>query len=274
MRRSPLIIPSSQADQWVDGASFFNISLVEDGALGSPRLFQILESDNKTVVWEERLAHNSCLKVDSVTNATYKHAVPPRAKGEPDDKRWSIVCRNLASSIRKDPTNVKSAKYKVTSPAKLAEWKFPKDFDFPWAIDSPWVITWKDGSTEHLVDSINIRECRFERSRLKNEAYDARSLDLLDTMFEWAEREENKVALPESSKRDHRHKVERAGRIYGAKKSRSLDELRVVFAWDESKGGSAKLSTQQKTKHERDLDEAATGDAAAAAMEESDGEGE
>ena len=161
----------------------------------------------QTVVWQERLAHNSCLKVDSVTNATYKHAVPPRPKGETDCKRWSMVCRNLASSIRKDPTKVQSAGYKVTSSAKLVEWGFPEGFDFPWATDSQWVITWKDGTTEHLVESINIRECRFERSRRKNEAYDARSLEQLEDMFKWAEDEDNGVPLGETSKKYHRTKL-------------------------------------------------------------------
>ena len=206
-----------QNDQWADGASFFNISLVDGGADGSPRRFQILRPNVVNgkvdkiwpVAWEEALAHNSCLAVDSDTNNYYKHAVPPRdLKQEAPGTRWSIVCRHLVSSIRKDPEDVRTFDYKVTNVETLQRWKFTKEFAdaFPFAKDSEWVITWKGGRTQHLTELINERECKFRRSQLKNEAHAKRSFELLEDMFTWAE--DNGVGFTWSSQKYHREKLQ------------------------------------------------------------------
>ena len=163
---------------------------MEGGAAGTPRTFQLVTANKKDrqVVWESKLAHNSCLKVDAHTNRTLKHAVPPRAKGEPHCKRWSLVCHNVVSSIRQstDPKDVRSANYLVTSPKALQDWGYPSDFAFPFAESCSSIITWKDGTSQHLCDLIDMREKTFYRSQLKNEAIANLDAAQLDKVFEWA----------------------------------------------------------------------------------------
>jgi len=186
-------------DQWADGASFFNLS------------FQILNKA-KQVVWERALAHNSCLKVDSKTNRKFKHAVPPR-KDEAHSKRWSIVCRQVVSSIKDstDPADMHAlGQLPGDEPAVAAAVAgvSPPNFCSRLRLTAPRsIITWKHGTTTHLCDLIDLREKCFYRSLLKNQAVDARNFDLLDAALTWAQ--DNGVGLPASSRAYYHDKIRR-----------------------------------------------------------------
>ena len=156
-----------KSDQWVDGASFFNLVLVDGGHSGSARKFQLLTSDKKQVVWESYLPHNSVLKVDYDTNKKLKHAVPERGRNEKHSTRWSIVLRCIGTVV----VNIgppRTPKYSVTCPQALLRWGFPQGYAFPFLKDCKTIIKWKDGTKTHLVDLIDERERKFKKSYERN----------------------------------------------------------------------------------------------------------
>jgi len=76
-------------------------------SFGTPRTFQIRELIGKTTdrkpknlfssIWEEKLASGSILRVSSVDNKVFYHAVPKEP--EIDKVRYSIIFRTIDTTI-------------------------------------------------------------------------------------------------------------------------------------------------------------------------------
>ncbi len=74
------------------GTSFFVVTL------GYARPFQLLD-DDCNVVWEERLAHGSLLRVTAEMNREFCHAVPPDPAQPSGKPRYSAIFRTIRSGV-------------------------------------------------------------------------------------------------------------------------------------------------------------------------------
>lgn len=81
-------VPGNGAHDMAADTSFFVLSL------GYPRLFQLLAEDQQ-VVWEERLAHGSLLRVTGAMNRELWHAVPRDPDQPADQPRYSAIFRTI-----------------------------------------------------------------------------------------------------------------------------------------------------------------------------------
>ena len=153
-------VHDDKSRDWVNNASFFNFTFLPE-VKGAARRFQIfrkvspafgacvlcalavkssfdvgvhlhLQEDTKAkqLLWEQPLLHGSVFKMGSVNNKTFQHAVAKLGKGEAKGVRYSIVARNLASSMS-ETGPIRTPNYLVTSADTLRSWGFPEEFDFP-----------------------------------------------------------------------------------------------------------------------------------------------